>query len=510
MSRLVTIWRIRAGSASARRQRPAAGRGRARWPRPSSRGSISAATSRTTSPEVARARVDLDPPRLDRATSSRSLTRSTSRFGATAGSPRANSRCFASSPSERASSSTKPLIDVSGLRSSCEAVATNSVFSRSSRARSEMSRTVQTTPSPSISAAVTASDAVVVALDARPRRASASLQRRQRASGAWRLLARLELGDQLARARVDRATRAVGVGRRPARRRGSRPSPRAGGAPPRPALARGLELPGHRVERVAELAQLARARRAPRGSSRSPPASLPRSRRPGRRAGGASRPEQRDQRHRADQRERSPASGDDHGARVSSFASSRASSRRSSCRAERSRLSARAVSSALPAGQARPARSRPSRAASRARSCAAIRRRTMSSLSGSERQAVPRCAPPHRMPPAQRARSRGPLPRGRVPAPRARPPRAAVRPRLELVGALQLVLVVLARVEDARRRRTPRSRPAPGSHRAAPPHTARPMDSFRMAPTIRTVDLVRSWMGQALRATGAAVRRTRR
>ena len=26
-----------------------------------------------------------------------------------------------------------------------------------------------------------------------------------------------------------------------------------------------------------------------------------------------------------------------------------------------------------------------------------------------------------------------------------------------------------------------------------------------MAPTIRTVDLVRSWMGQALRATGAAV-----
>src|SRR5687767_8667165 len=31
------------------------------------------------------------------------------------------------------------------------------------------------------------------------------------------------------------------------------------------------------------------------------------------------------------------------------------------------------------------------------------------------------------------------------------------------------------------------------------------MDSFRMAPTIRTVDLVRSWLGQALRATGAAV-----
>jgi hypothetical protein len=31
------------------------------------------------------------------------------------------------------------------------------------------------------------------------------------------------------------------------------------------------------------------------------------------------------------------------------------------------------------------------------------------------------------------------------------------------------------------------------------------MDSFRMPPTISTVDLVRSWMGQALRATGAAV-----
>jgi hypothetical protein len=31
------------------------------------------------------------------------------------------------------------------------------------------------------------------------------------------------------------------------------------------------------------------------------------------------------------------------------------------------------------------------------------------------------------------------------------------------------------------------------------------MDSFRMPPTIRTVDLVRSWLGQALRATAAAV-----
>src|SRR5918992_732436 len=39
----------------------------------------------------------------------------------------------------------------------------------------------------------------------------------------------------------------------------------------------------------------------------------------------------------------------------------------------------------------------------------------------------------------------------------------------------------------------------------SPAHTARPMDSLRMPPTIRTMDLVRSWLGQALRATGAAV-----
>src|SRR5687767_7925635 len=47
----------------------------------------------------------------------------------------------------------------------------------------------------------------------------------------------------------------------------------------------------------------------------------------------------------------------------------------------------------------------------------------------------------------------------------------------------------------------PRTRVTPKS----PASTARPMDSFRMAPTIRTVDLVRSWLGQPLRATGAAV-----
>jgi len=50
---------------------------------------------------------------------------------------------------ERCRSSTKPLIEVSGLRSSCEAVATNSLLARSNRARSVVSRTVQTTPSSS-------------------------------------------------------------------------------------------------------------------------------------------------------------------------------------------------------------------------------------------------------------------------------------------------------------------------------------------------------------------------
>src|SRR5687767_3055427 len=40
---------------------------------------------------------------------------------------------------------------------------------------------------------------------------------------------------------------------------------------------------------------------------------------------------------------------------------------------------------------------------------------------------------------------------------------------------------------------------------SSPTRTARPIETFRMAPTIRTVDLVKSWLGQALRATGAAV-----
>ena len=49
-------------------------------------------------------------------------------------------------PGERSSNSTNPLIDVSGLRSSCDAVATNSLLARSSRARSVVSRIVHTIP----------------------------------------------------------------------------------------------------------------------------------------------------------------------------------------------------------------------------------------------------------------------------------------------------------------------------------------------------------------------------
>ena len=72
-----------------------------------------------------------------------------------------NSRWRSDMPSEEcSSSSTKPLIEVNGLRSSCEAVATNSLLARSSRARSLMSRTVHTMPAWALPsrAAVTASE----------------------------------------------------------------------------------------------------------------------------------------------------------------------------------------------------------------------------------------------------------------------------------------------------------------------------------------------------------------
>ena len=57
------------------------------------------------------------------------------------------SACFELSRSRSSiSSSAKPWTEVSGLRSSCEAVSTNSSFIRSSRARWEMSRTESTVP----------------------------------------------------------------------------------------------------------------------------------------------------------------------------------------------------------------------------------------------------------------------------------------------------------------------------------------------------------------------------
>ena len=169
VSRLVTIWRSRAGSASARRQRRAVARRRAPAPCPRSAARISVGHLAHGLDDVDRTPVDLELTRLDardveqvvdevdepvrREQDDVERTRAGARRG----------------PSERASSSTKPLIEVSGLRSSCEAVATNSLFSRSRRARSEMSRIVQTTPSPSRPSRGGDGERAVVAVDDRPR-----------------------------------------------------------------------------------------------------------------------------------------------------------------------------------------------------------------------------------------------------------------------------------------------------------------------------------------------------
>ncbi len=98
-----------------------------------------------------------------------------------------NSRWRASRPSVSASSSTNPLIEVSGLRSSCEAVATNSLFRCSSRARSDTSRTVQTCPRRARArAAVTAS--------VRPSRFGRRPRRRARRQRDGQDAARLPVG----------------------------------------------------------------------------------------------------------------------------------------------------------------------------------------------------------------------------------------------------------------------------------------------------------------------------
>ena len=151
----------------------------------------------------------------------------------------------------RSSSSTKPLIEVSGLRSSCDAVATKSVLARSSRARSVTSRTVQTTPlgrrRPS-GAAVTAR--IRPPWSMTTSRSSAASQRGQRAVRDRRRCSpgassRHELGG----ARVHGGDRArLRTRSRSARRRGSRSSPPAGGARPRSARCARGEVVGHRVE----------------------------------------------------------------------------------------------------------------------------------------------------------------------------------------------------------------------------------------------------------------------
>ena len=104
---------------------------------------------------------------------------------------------------ERSSSSTNPLIDVSGLRSSCDAVATNSLLARSSRARSLMSRTVHTTPSDSLpsGAAVTASVRSSCSIDGLS--TQRLVERRERAVVVVDFVADRQLGHELGGARVD-------------------------------------------------------------------------------------------------------------------------------------------------------------------------------------------------------------------------------------------------------------------------------------------------------------------
>ena len=141
--------------------------------------------------------------------------------------------------------------------------------------------------------------------------------------------------------------------------------------------------------------------------------------------------------------------------RVSSWASSRASSRRSSWRSESSRLSARAVSSALPSGSGASVPVWPERAASRARSCASIRRFTISALSGSAaaRRAAVRASSSNASRASVRARCGAlalPLQDRRLQHAGGQQPAGR---DLQVVGVGQLVLVVLARVEDPRHRK---------------------------------------------------------
>ena len=99
----------------------------------------------------------------------------------------------------------KPLIEVSGLRSSCDAVATKSLLACSRRARSVMSRSVHTTPpsGPARRAAVTASARSPVAPDLHLAHERVG-DLRQRAVRAVGERADAQRRDELARARVQR------------------------------------------------------------------------------------------------------------------------------------------------------------------------------------------------------------------------------------------------------------------------------------------------------------------
>ena len=242
-------WRRSDGSGRGRRARAAAPARRRRR--------ASGAWRRSAAPSARRRRA---PPRRRRsaaamistlsasirATSSRSLTSSTS-LSVERRTMSMNSRWRSDMFSGlRSSSSTNPLIEVSGLRSSCEAVATNSLLARSRRARSVMSRTVQTTPSSGAEPRGGDGQRCVHRARSPSRSSSATSQRRQRAAFAVDLLAAAEargrarrrggwwsrscssrLGDdQRVAQALDRHRQALGAPPRssPARWRGPRPS----------------------------------------------------------------------------------------------------------------------------------------------------------------------------------------------------------------------------------------------------------------------------------------------
>ena len=198
------ICRTRAGSASA------GGRGSAictsrRWCFSSTRGAMSAATSSTVARRSQLRGEISNWPDSMRATSSRSLTRSTSRsVDCSAIWMKSSWRGVRLSFSVDCSSSMKPLIEVSGLRSSCDAVATKSLLACSRRARSVMSRSVQTTPpsGPARRAAVTAIATPPCSTVTSPTSAASSAGSGLAPPCAGR--ARAQLGDELARARVHR------------------------------------------------------------------------------------------------------------------------------------------------------------------------------------------------------------------------------------------------------------------------------------------------------------------